>query len=222
MKSYKPKQKRGYEAEQNFLQAAKTIFAKEGVARARVSDIVQLAGSSTGNFYFRFKNKEMLFERLFEIYEEHAQGLIQDLQDPLGSLESTIYFVTALNQQLLQENVGLYRAAHEVSAKEPETWKRFQQLTLATAERILTLCEPYKDEIPFEDWELRVRQAIQLITGFTANQAIRDAGPAHFGSQAMVDMLFLAAMGVLGRTPSKEFESQKEKIHQILKDDRYS
>ncbi|KZL02504.1 MULTISPECIES: TetR/AcrR family transcriptional regulator [unclassified Pseudovibrio] len=222
MKSYKPKQKRGYEAEQNFLQAAKTIFAKEGVARARVSDIVQLAGSSTGNFYFRFKNKEMLFERLFEIYEEHAQRLIQDLQDPLGSLESTIYFVTALNHKLLQENVGLYRAAHEISAKEPETWKRFQQLTIMTAERILELSAPYKDQIPFEDWEMQVRQTVQLITGFTANQAIRNAGPARFGSQAMVDMLFMAAMGSLGLAPPRYFEEEKEKIHKILNDERYS
>ncbi len=106
MKSYKPKQKRGYEAEQNFLHAAKTIFAKEGVARARVSDIVQLAGSSTGNFYFRFKNKEMLFERLFELYEEHVHALLKEPQEPLGSLENTIYFMAALSHKVLQNNMA--------------------------------------------------------------------------------------------------------------------
>ncbi|GHB17473.1 hypothetical protein GCM10007094_01190 [Pseudovibrio japonicus] len=222
MKSYKPKQKRGYEAEQNFLEAAKTIFAKEGVARARVSDIVQLAGSSTGNFYFRFKNKEMLFERLFEIYEEQMEALRKDLQDPLGSLASTIYFMAALNHQVLQNNIGLYRAAHEISAREPEIWKRFQQITIKATERILILCEPYRDEIPSDDWEMSVREAIQLISSFAANQAIRNAGPAHFGSQAMVDVGFRAGMGVLGLAPPLDFENEKEKIHQILEDDRYS
>ncbi|KZL12556.1 HTH-type transcriptional repressor NicS [Pseudovibrio axinellae] len=222
MKSYKPKQKRGYEAEQNFLQAAKTIFAREGVSRARVSDIVQLAGSSTGNFYFRFKNKEMLFERLFEIFEEYVAKIVKEIYDPTKSLEGIIYFTTALNHRILIENVGLYRAAHEISTKKPETWTRFQALSKTTADHIITLCAPYKAQIPFDDWEVQVRKAILLISGFIANQAIRNAGPAHFGSQDLVDMLFMAAMGVLGLAPPKDFGATKLKIHQTLEDERFS
>ncbi len=222
MKSYRPKQKRGYEAEQNFLEAAKTIFAREGVARARISDIVELAGSSTGNFYFRFKNKEMLFERLFQIYEEQARATIREIRDPIGSLAGVIYFVTALNQKVLQRNVGLYRAAHEVSAKQPEIWLRFQQLTIETADRIVELCAAYKDEIPADDWELHIRRCIQLITGFTANQAIRNAGPARFGTQDMVDMLFMAAMGTLGLAPPADLTGLQQKVDGILRHEQYA
>lgn len=221
MKSYKPKQKRGYEAEQNFLDAAKTIFAKEGVERARVSDIVQLAGSSTGNFYFRFKNKEMLFERMFEIYENHARSLIIKLKDPDGSLESVLYFLAALNHKLLQENVGVYKAAHEISTKQPEIWIRFQQLSIETTDRILELSEPYKDQIPFEDWQFYVRRAVQFITGYVANQAIRDSGPAHFGSQDLIDLLFMGSMGVMGLKPPQDFEELQLKINSMLNDGSY-
>lgn len=221
MKSYKPKQKRGYEAEKKFLDAAKQIFAEQGMESARIQDIVQLAGSSTGNFYFRFKNKEMLFYRLFEIYEREARALVSKLDDPTGSLVGVLYLVTSLDHKLLVENLGVYKAAHDLSTTDPEIWKRLQQLSRELADHILQLCEPYKQQIPFDDWEIHLRRAIQLITGYIANQAVRNAGPAHFGTQDLVDTVFRASMGILGMAPPHDFENLKAQIETIIANGTY-
>ena len=60
------------------LEAARTEFARRGVERARVEDVVRRAGVSKGAFYLHFETKEdaldELLQRFFGAMEDQARG----------------------------------------------------------------------------------------------------------------------------------------------------
>lgn len=62
------------------LAAAVSVFARQGYHGTSVDDIVQEAGSSKGEFYFHFANKEALF---LAIVEQFASDLIVAVYDAL-------------------------------------------------------------------------------------------------------------------------------------------
>lgn len=51
---------------QYLMQAALTVFYRQGVTRATLQEIAQEAGVTRGALYWHFKNKEDLFEAMFE------------------------------------------------------------------------------------------------------------------------------------------------------------
>ena len=118
-----PTQERGKIAERKFVRAAQLAFAEHGYAGARVSDIVKEAGSSTGNFYFRFKNKEALFEFMLAEFLDRARGAVAEMPDDAESVEALLLWMISRNAQLLEQNHGFYRAVNEVSIRHPETWQ---------------------------------------------------------------------------------------------------
>ena len=54
----------GRERKQQLLDAAARLFAEQGYAETRVSDIVETAGVAKGLFYWYFDNKEAVFREL--------------------------------------------------------------------------------------------------------------------------------------------------------------
>ncbi len=52
--------------EQDILEAAITVFAKEGYYNAKISKIAENAGVATGSVYLYFKNKENILQKIFE------------------------------------------------------------------------------------------------------------------------------------------------------------
>lgn len=51
---------------QDLIQAALKVFYHQGVTKAALQEIAQEAGVTRGAFYWHFKNKEDLFEAIFE------------------------------------------------------------------------------------------------------------------------------------------------------------
>lgn len=84
-----PKTPRGRRMKANLLQAARTVFAKDGFAQARITDIVEQAGASNGSFYRYFTNKHevlmALLERLLNDFYELARSPWQP-SDPKQSM----------------------------------------------------------------------------------------------------------------------------------------
>ncbi|WP_416191203.1 TetR family transcriptional regulator [Neisseria sp. CCUG12390] len=65
------------------MMAALETFYKKGVARASLNEIAQAAGVTRGALYWHFKNKEDLFDGLFQrISDDIESCLIQDLEKP--------------------------------------------------------------------------------------------------------------------------------------------
>ena len=201
-----PKQQRGKEAERKIIEAALIIFAAKGYAGARVSDIVTLSGSSTGSFYFRFKNKEALFDYILDQYVEKCRATIAETtQSSPANFGEIIYRAVCRNVELIEMNEGFYRAFNEVSIGNPEVWDRLQGLSQELSVAIIEWGRPLSSEVKAPDYEQAIRQATQLIGGWLANRASHRTSITPIDEKALVSMLYRAAMGVLQVYPVPDF-----------------
>ena len=201
-----PKQQRGIEAERKIIEAAQTIFSEKGYAGARVSDIVKLSGSSTGSFYFRFQNKEALFDYMLDQYMEKCREAIAQLHEELPStLGELIYRVVYRNVAIVEMNQGFYRAINEVSIASPQVWSRLQGLSQELSKAVIESGKPFKNEVKAPNHEQAFRQATQLISGWLANRASHKISLQNIDEVAMVNMLYRAAMGVLQVSPVPDY-----------------
>lgn len=67
---------------EHLLLAALETFHKKGVARTSLNEIAQAAGVTRGALYWHFKNKEDLFDALFQrISDDIENCLVQDLEN---------------------------------------------------------------------------------------------------------------------------------------------
>ena len=75
-----------YQTRCNLLAAALTVFYERGVSKASLDEIAKTAGVTRGALYWHFKNKEDLFEALFQI---HYANVEQQLEQVLHSDQTT-------------------------------------------------------------------------------------------------------------------------------------
>lgn len=74
-----PPTARGRRSRRALLDAAKEVFARDGFADARITDIADAAGTAHGSFYRYFDSKEEIFiELLRELVEELRQPVRTD------------------------------------------------------------------------------------------------------------------------------------------------
>ena len=59
-------QSRSLDTRQDFLEAARQIFARDGFELARIEEIARFAGKTRGAFYAHFRDKEDIFLAVFE------------------------------------------------------------------------------------------------------------------------------------------------------------
>ncbi len=80
----------------NLLNAALNVFYERGVSKASLDEIAKTAGVTRGALYWHFKNKEDLFEALFQTYyadleQQLEQALYPDQAvDPLSLLFNSV------------------------------------------------------------------------------------------------------------------------------------
>ena len=66
---------------EHLLLSALNIFYERGVSKASLNEIAQAAGATRGALYWHFKNKEALFEALFQrISDEVTQETLRDIE----------------------------------------------------------------------------------------------------------------------------------------------
>ena len=205
-----PKQQRGHEAERKIIEAALTIFAEKGYAGARVSDIVALSGSSTGSFYFRFKNKEALFDYMLDQYVEKCRAAIAETtKNTPVSFGEIIYHAVCRNVELVEMNEGFYCAINEVSIGNPQVWDRLQELSKELSIAIIECGRPFSSEVKAPDYARAVRQATQLMGGCLANRASHRVSINHTDEKVLISILYRAAMGILQVHPVPDCENFK-------------
>lgn len=108
------------------LSQAFSLFMKKGIANTSISDITQEAGVGKGTFYFYFRDKEDLIEKLIaqkaeQLFFHALEGLNQQ-EEPISVEDSLIYIANDLLEQLIQDsrllkflnknlNYGIYKNA---------------------------------------------------------------------------------------------------------------
>lgn len=92
------KQRRALETRQQLISAARTIFARDGFAEARLEEIAAEAGKTRGAFYAHFRDKEDVF---FAIFEEDTRRDKQRLMSMLSAANTCEERVDVLARYML-------------------------------------------------------------------------------------------------------------------------
>jgi AcrR family transcriptional regulator len=87
------------------LEAARTVFERDGFLTARISDIAATAGLSQGSFYHYFDSKEQIFREVAAAQEERLTAPAED--EPTRRGESARAVIRRANRRYLER----YRAA---------------------------------------------------------------------------------------------------------------
>jgi AcrR family transcriptional regulator len=87
----KPTTRKGLRTREKILEAARVVFARDGYVDARMIEIAEEAGLSTGGLYRYFVDKTDVFAALIEdlheeLYEASGQTSVSFKDDPLGAL----------------------------------------------------------------------------------------------------------------------------------------
>lgn len=98
-------EKKSIETQENILIAARTIFAQKGLAGARMQEIADSAGINKALLHYYYRNKEKLFEQVFdEAFKQILRPLAAFLAD---------------NSELFQKIRNICRLYHEVLVEYP-------------------------------------------------------------------------------------------------------
>jgi AcrR family transcriptional regulator len=108
------------------LSQAFSLFMNKGIAGTTISDITESAGVGKGTFYFYFKDKEDLIEKLIAQKAEqlfmHALERLREQPEQLSVEDTLIFIADDLVEQLIQDskllkfinknlNYGIYKSA---------------------------------------------------------------------------------------------------------------
>jgi AcrR family transcriptional regulator len=92
-KSTNKQEQRSRATRDGLLQAARTLFAERGYAAVGTEEIVRAAGMTRGALYHQFRDKEQLFEAVFEQVEAEttqriAEGALAAASNPIAALRA--------------------------------------------------------------------------------------------------------------------------------------
>jgi AcrR family transcriptional regulator len=122
--SERPLRKDAERNRQRILDAARELFAQEGVG-VTLNDIAHHAGVGVGTVYRRFPEKAQLIEELFEQQVSELVGLMEEAaEDPDPWRGLTGFFRRNLELQVRD------RAFREIIVGTPEAAQRLQQIRL--------------------------------------------------------------------------------------------
>jgi AcrR family transcriptional regulator len=188
-KSTNKQEQRSRATREGLLSAARGLFAERGYAAVGTEEIVRAAGVTRGALYHQFRDKEQLFEAVFEQVEAEttqriAEGALAAATDPLAALRAGSVAFLAV-------------------CAEPEI------------ERIILLDAPAV--LGWERWrEIGFRYGLGLIVGVL--QAGMDAGTIAQQPITPLAHLLLGAMdeGALYIARSQDPETARTEVEQII------
>jgi AcrR family transcriptional regulator len=188
-KSTNKQEQRSRATRDGLLSAARTLFAERGYAAVGTEEIVRAAGMTRGALYHQFRDKEQLFEAVFEQVEAEttqriAEGALAAATDPLAALRAGSHAFLAV-------------------CAEPEI------------ERIILLDAPAV--LGWERWrEIGFRHGLGLVVGVL--QAGMDAGVIAQQPITPLAHLLLGALdeGALYAARSQDPETARAEVEQII------
>jgi AcrR family transcriptional regulator len=94
-----PRSRRGERTRASLVQAARQVFERDGYLDARISDITEEAGVSSGSFYTYFDDKEEVFAAVVDAVQEDM--LHPHVKERVGEAEVTA-LIDASNREYLR------------------------------------------------------------------------------------------------------------------------
>jgi AcrR family transcriptional regulator len=130
-----PRTARGARTRAALVQAARTVFERDGYLNARLTDITAEAGLATGSFYTYFAGKGEIFAAvLADVQEEMLHPHVREMTDG----DDPVAVIEASNRAYLlayRRNAGLMRLLEQVAAIDDDVRDFRRRRGLAFAER---------------------------------------------------------------------------------------
>lgn len=122
-----PATARGRRSRQALLEAAREVFARDGFADARITDIADAAKAAHGSFYTYFSSKEEIFMALIRELEEDLRSPGRSGETPAGEGEPDGDRPTEPFDSILRANRD-YLAAYRRHARIMIVWEQVATL----------------------------------------------------------------------------------------------
>jgi AcrR family transcriptional regulator len=108
------------------MQAAQTVFAREGFMNADIAQIVEEAGKGKGTFYLYFESKLQLLNAMVEAFADELHQADR-LNQPINPPEQ-INAVLAAIWATYKRHAPTFRALADAASKHPEFAEKFRAL----------------------------------------------------------------------------------------------
>jgi AcrR family transcriptional regulator len=188
-------QARSRATRERLLTAGEKVFARKGFNGARLADIAEEAGCSVGAVYFRFKDKDALFQAIAEDYVHVARErlpMMLGVSEPAAIVRACV-LGTAAN---FRQHRGLFRAIMERGFEIPNLTATFFALrdeASITIEKALRRAGMKHRDLPFA-----VRVMTQMVYGFLLTGILNPRAPTKIDDDKAVEELVVACTAYLG------------------------
>lgn len=134
---------------EQLMLAALDVFYCRGVSRASLNEIAQTAGVTRGALYWHFKDKEDLFEAIFQhIFNEMSQKIDEDIRNNAPNMLESLRQALVNNSERIQYNETHRKFCHILYLKCEHTEQN---------ESIIKLMNNYQ-----QMWRQQTYNALQL------------------------------------------------------------
>jgi AcrR family transcriptional regulator len=173
------RQERSRETRERLLAAAERAFAENGYDGAKLSDIAKAAGVSVGAVYFRFKDKEALFQAIAESFTVQARTRLAQFSDELARYDppQIVRIFVLRTAENIRVHRGLFRAIIERGLEHPPVMSVMMGFRDEIAAALETALSRRMGNIA--DLGDAVRVATQMIYGFLLIGVINPEAPTR-------------------------------------------
>ncbi|MFF5991274.1 TetR/AcrR family transcriptional regulator [Prauserella flavalba] len=200
-----PATARGRRSRQALLDAAKTVFARDGFADARITDIADTAGAAHGSFYTYFDSKEEIFVALLRELEEELWHPVERSSDEPSAADPYGQILRANRAYLkaYRQDRAIMIVWEQVATLNPEVERLRRDAADRFAHRIAVAIEHWQQKgiaDPALDPEYAAVALTGMVSNFVYRWSARDADYDLDTAAEQLSVLWANALGV--RRPS--------------------
>ncbi|HVU20812.1 MAG TPA: TetR/AcrR family transcriptional regulator [Rhizomicrobium sp.] len=195
-------QERSRITRERLLAAAEKVFAENGYDGAKLADIAAEAGVSVGAVYFRFKDKDALFQAIAESFTEESRARLGELvlAGRNASTEQVIRTFVARTAANMRTHRGLFRAIIEHGFDHPRVMDVMMAFRDEIARALEAVLREHGGKSGLGD---AVRVATQMIYGFLLVGILNPRAPTQHNTKAAVTGLAEAIVAYLKTVVAK-------------------
>jgi AcrR family transcriptional regulator len=189
-------QERSRVTRERLLAAAEKVFAEKGYDGAKLADIAAEAGVSVGAVYFRFKDKDALFQAIAETFTEETRARLDEfvLAGQHASAEDIIRTFVLRTAANMRTHRGLFRAIIEHGFDHPDVMNVMMAFRDEIARALEAVLREHGGNADLGD---AVRVATQMIYGFLIVGILNPRAPTKQNTKAAVTGLADAVVAYL-------------------------
>lgn len=172
------KQARSRELRDRLIASGRALLESGGFASTSMADIARAAGCSVGALYFRFRDKEALFDCVVEValqrWFEGLQARVAAGHYVGRTLHGTVDVCVDDYIDLIQGNAALIRAVYQRTFDDPHRWALVRRTAVPTVATWVDAIAQCAGRAGDEAFIRQVRVAFQFVGGVLVHAVLVD------------------------------------------------